>query len=210
LVKSIAPMGYGIFSFGIVPERIVAALGSKDPDLFQQVQSTKYFDLYSSQDRYREDHLTTRDALEQLIWGKPINKKSIHRYWYAFIALCDWLGEKMPATHEINLLHEVPNINSYLASDFGIKTEIGYVLLTGPDPFDIPPPDDWPMVGLLNRDALSDLAIKFSGIDISQELVDALWEEDEEKAEAYDSIRQIKCNVAYCLEKNLELISFCH
>ena len=166
------------------------------------------FDLYSSQGVIGQSNI--RHALEQLIWGKPINKKSIHTYWYAFIAICDYIGEAMPATHEISLLHEVPNINRYLQSDFGIKLETDVLLLTGNMPFDIPPANDWPMAGLLNRRALEDVARQFNGIEISQELLDALQEEDDQKEEAYDSIRQIKRNVEYCLENNLELISFCH
>ncbi|HEY0271567.1 MAG TPA: hypothetical protein VGC22_00220 [Chitinophaga sp.] len=34
--------------------------------------------------------------------------------------------------------------------------------------------------------------------------------EDDEKEMAYDSIRQLRETIAYCLEHNLALLSFCH
>jgi hypothetical protein len=51
---------------------------------------------------------------------------------------------------------------------------------------------------------------KFRPVVITDEMLQNLLEEDDEKEMAYDSIKQIKDNISYCLKNNLVLISFCH
>jgi hypothetical protein len=201
-------MGYNIFSYGINTNQIKQSLDSKDKNLFNEVLESDAFENYSSQEDTGVN--STKIALEHLIFSKDYNQIAPHTYWYAFIAICDTLGEKFEGTHEINLGYETDFINKYLDSDFNIKLNIEETLLTGEDSFGMPAPDDWPLCGILNRKALLELSEKFRGINISDEQLEELLEEDEEKEMAYDSIRQIKENISYCLENNLELISFCH
>jgi hypothetical protein len=200
-------MGYFIFSYGINTDQIKQSLGSKDKNLFNEVLQSEAFENYSSQ----EDTVgNTKIALEHLIFSKDYNQIAPHTYWYALIAICDTLGEKFEGTHEINLGYETDFIDKYLNSDFNIKLNIEETLLTGEQPFGLPAPEDWPMCGKLNRKALLELFEKFKDINITDEQLEELLEEDEEKEMAYDSIRQIKENISYCLEHDLELISFCH
>jgi hypothetical protein len=201
-------MGYYIFSYGIDTDQIKQSLGSKDKDLFNAVLESGAFKNYSRQEGTRVN--STKIALEHLIFSKDYNQIAPHTYWYAFIAICDTLGKKFESTHEIKLGYETDFINKYLDSDFNIKLDIEETLLTGENSFGMPASKDWPMCGILNRKALLELFEKFKDINISDEQLEELLEEDEEKEMAYDSIRQIKKNISYCLEHNLELISFCH
>lgn len=201
-------MGYNIFSYGINSNRIQASIGSKDNNLYNRILATDTFELYSSQDF--KDHTTTREALDHLIFGKPYNNRSAHAYWYAFIALCALLGESLPATHEINLGYETDLINGYLESDFGLKMTIEEVLINERNPFGLPSVTDWPLSGLLEKSDLIALQPKFNAINITEDMLEKLLDEDEEKEMAYDSIKQIKENITHCIKLDMELISFCH
>jgi hypothetical protein len=201
-------MGYYIFSFGIDTPKVKAAMGSKNLRLLDEIVETETFENYAEQDF--KGHTTTEQALEHIIYGKPYNKKSGHAYWYAFIALCAHLGEEMPATHEINVGYETDLINEYLESDFGIKTNIEELLLNNSETFGLPKVQDWPLAGLLNKTQLTQLKDTFATVEITDELLQDLADDDQEKEMAYDTIKQTKQNILYCLQHNLELISFCH
>jgi hypothetical protein len=210
-------MGYYIFSYAINTDKVLASIGSGDNNLYNKILKTDTFNLYSDQDF--AGHTTTKEALENLIFGRKYfkifarkyNKKSAHAYWYALIVICSYLGEALPATHEIKLGYETDLINGYLKSDFDISMIIEEELLVnGNDPFDLPSVQDWPLSGLLNRADLISLQQKFISINITDDMVTKLLEKDEEIEMAYDSIKQIKENISYCLENSLDLISFCH
>src|SRR5205814_2019724 len=131
-------------------------------------------------------------------------------YWYAFIALCAYLREALPATHEIKISYETDLINEYLKTDFELKINIEDLLLTGEDTFVLPAPADWPLHGLVKTPKLLLLKEEFARIEITDDMLEELMDEDEEKGMAYDSIKQLKENISFCLINNLELISFCH
>jgi hypothetical protein len=208
-------MGYYLFSYAIDAAKVKSVIGTNDPALFEAVLQTEEFDLYASQDQ--QGYTTTRSALEQLILGKrhslfsKYDKASGHAYWYAFIAICGCLGERLPASHEIKLSYETDLIDTYLQSDFGITGKIDELLLSGEDGlFGLPEVQDWPLCGLWDRAQLTVQQQRFSKIVITDEQLQQLAEEDDEKEMAYDSIRQIKDNIAYCLDKQVSMITFCH
>ena len=201
-------MGYYIFSYGINTHAIQKSIGSKDSVLYNKLLESETFKLYSEQDF--EGHITTKQALEDLIFDEPYNANSAHAYWYAFIAICSHLGERLPSSHEIKLGYETDLINNYLASDFGTNMVIEEWLLNEKSSFGLPLVQDWPVSGLLNNIDLIAFRQKFDSIDITDELLEKLSEEDDEKEMAYDSIRQTQNNISYCLENGLDLISFCH
>lgn len=202
-------MGYYIFSYGINTDAIHKSIGSNDNHLFNEIIETETFENYTDQNFAGQT--TVKDALEHLIFNRPYNIDSAHAYGYALITICSYLGEQMPSTHEIKLGYETDLINGYLKSDFGITLVIEEELLAKEyDPFKLPPVQDWPLTGVLNKTNLVTLQQKLMGVAITDDMLEALSEEDEEKEMAYDSIRQIKENVSYCLDNGLELISFCH
>ncbi|AEW00263.1 hypothetical protein A4D02_23320 [Niastella koreensis] len=201
-------MGYYIFSYGIKTDQLIKSIGSNDADLLNGVLDTETFKLYSDQDF--AGSVTTKHALEHLIFGKPYITESAHSYWYAFISICAYLGEALPATHEIKLGYETDIINDLLDKDFNLKINIEETLINGDHSFPLPQVRDWPLCGLINKGQLSALKTQFENINITDEMLEALLDEDDEKEMAYDSIKQIKENISYCIGKDLELISFCH
>lgn len=201
-------MGYYIFSYAIKTDQIIKLIGSNDSDLFNRVLDTETFKLYSDQDF--AGAVTTKHALEHLIFGKPYVTQSAHSYWYAFIAICSLSGEALPATHEIKLGYETDIINELLEKDFKLKINIEETLLNENHSISLPKTQDWPLCGLISSSQLSALKVLFENINITDQMLETLLDEDEEKEMAYDSIKQIKENISYCVEKDLELISFCH
>lgn len=201
-------MGYNIFSHAVNLATIEQAIGSSNKSLFDDILDSETFDLYSSQDF--PGSVTTKQALEDLIFDKPYHKESAHSYWYAFIAISAYLGEVLSGTHEINLYYETDFINRYLETDFGVKMQIENTLLNERPLFKLPKVQDWPVHGVLYTADLLLLNEQFKNITITDEELSELYEEDEEKEMAYDSIRQTKENVRFCLENNLTLLSFCH
>ena len=208
-------MGYYLFSYAIDTAKVKSVIGTADPALFDAVLQTEEFDLYASQDM--KGYTTTQAALQQLLLGKrhslfsKYDKTSAHAYWYAFIAICGYLGERLSASHEIKLSYETDLIDAYLASDFGISVKIDELLLGGEGGlFGLPEVQDWPLCGLWDQQQMIIQRERFSSIDITDDQLLQLAEADDEKEMAYDSIRQIKDNIAYCLGKQLSMITFCH
>lgn len=201
-------MGFYIFSYAINAGQIKDSLGSCDQDLYDYVSETKIFSRYARGDSSGD--LSMKEALHHLIFGEPYNHTSIHSYWYCLIALCAYLGEDLAGTHEIKLRYETDIIDALLIADFDIDLQIEDVLLGQLPPFGIPAPTDFPVCGIVQEKELLELQTAFKDIHITDEQLEQLLEEDDEKEMAYDSIRQIKQNVAYCIENNRQLISFCH
>ena len=201
-------MGYYIFSHGVDFTAIDQVIGSSSQVLFDEVIKSEAFDLYASQDS--PGSITTKQALEDLIFDKPYDKKSAHAYWYAFIAISAKLGQVFSGTHEIKLSYETDLINHYLKADFGVDMKIEEILLNERPIARLPKVQDWPLHGVLFTADLLQLKQQFSTITITDEALEDLLEQDEEKEMAYDSIRQIKENVHFCLDNNLALLSFCH
>gem|GEM_PF-5547085 len=115
-------------------------------------------------------YTTTKAALEQLILGKRNNlfsrydKASALAYWYAFIAICRCLGERLPGSHEIKLSYETDLIDACLASDFGISGRVDERLLNGEcGLFDLPEVQDWPLCGLWDLEQLHDHILPLAG-----------------------------------------------
>jgi len=208
-------MGYYIFSYSIDAEQVKQTIGSIDQALFDAVVQTEEFQCYADQDF--DGHTRSRQALEHLILGKRFsllrkyNKTSAHAYWYAFISICAYLGEKLPSTHDMKLSYETDLINEYLKSDFGIDVQIEELMLSGEEGFfGLPQVSDWPLCGLWPSEKLLELRELFAPVTIADDELRRLAEEDDEKEMAYDSIRQIKENITYCIDNKTSLISFCH
>jgi hypothetical protein len=201
-------MGYHIFSFGVQLDKVGRIISSGDKAVFEAIMGTDMFDLYASQDI--PGSIATKHALEHLIFNKPYHAASAHSYWYAFIAICAHVGTSFNGTHEIKFGYETDFINNYLKTDFGVDLVIEETLLNEERLFGLPRAQDWPMHGVLHKAELLLLKEKFQHIDITDDQLEELLEEDEEKEMAYDSIRQIKENILFCLDNDMQLISFCH
>ncbi|MFV0331833.1 MAG: hypothetical protein ACK5KL_18750 [Dysgonomonas sp.] len=205
-------MGYYIFSYGIDFKEVQNSFNSKDQSLFDKILESEVFDTYASQDF--DGCITTKEALQNIILGEPYKDNNAHVYGYAFISICAYLGKSVPAGQEIKLGYETDLINKYLSTDFGVETEIENILFEDTPALGLPKIEDWPLSGIMRRQELTALQTRLSPIEITDEQIEDLWdgeeEEDEDKACAYEHIKGIKENIAFCLENNLSFISFCH
>lgn len=208
-------MGYYIFFQGIKTDKLKSVFGSKDKSILDTIKESDTFENY-------KDFLpaglntTPEKALENIINGDPFDTKSNFAYGYAVICICKALGEELPYTQEIKLGYETDFINKFLGEDFNLTDfQLENVLFKdNSNPFDIPRIDDWPLIGLLSISELRQLKEKFKAIAITDEEIEELEngedEEDEEKSFAYQHIKGVIDNIDYCIENNLDLISFCH
>lgn len=208
-------MGYYIFFQGIKTDKLKSVFGSKDKSILDTIKESDTFENYKN---FLPPGLNTtpEKALENIINGEPFDTKSNFAYGYAVICICKSLGEELPYTQEIKLGYETDFINKFLSEDFNLTDfQLENVLFKdNSNPFDIPRIDDWPLIGFLSIAELRQLKEKFKAIAITEEEIEELengeGEEDEEKSFAYQHIKGIIENIDYCIENNLDLISFCH
>jgi hypothetical protein len=208
-------MGYYIFSYGIKTDQIKSTFGSKNQEILEKIRKNSVFKGYK--DSFSEEYKTTPNkALEDIINGEKYDNSSKFAYGYAVIGMCATLGQVPPHTQEIKLGYETDLINRYLAESFNIKDlALEEIIFTDDtNPFDIPTPDDWPLVGFFSHAELVELKEMFKHINISDEelsdLEDGEDDDDEDKWCAYQHIKGFIENINFCIENDLDLISFCH
>ncbi len=206
-------MGYHLFSYGIKTAKIQSVFGCKDQAILSKIKTT---DTFKNYDDFQPTGFETSPskALEDIINAAPYNKTSGFAYGYAVITICAALGHELPYNREIKLGYETDFINQYLDESFDIKDLALEDLLLADDtnPFEIPPIEDWPVIGWLSNALLIELKAELKHIHITDETISKLQEieEEEEKGFAYEHIRGVIQNIDYCIENNLDLITFCH
>jgi hypothetical protein len=208
-------MGYYIFSCGIKTDKVKSVFGCKDPNILESVKESESFDNYK--DFLPEGMKTTPEkAVENIINGDQYDTKSNFAYGYAVICICKSFGDELPYTQEIKLGYETDFINKFLKESFGVKDCVleEIMFADNSNPFDIPKIDDWPLIGLLTNSDLKKLMEKLKSIEITDEeileLENGEGEDDEEKGFAYQHIKGVIENIDYCIQNNLDMISFCH
>lgn len=203
-------MGYYIFSYGIKTDQVLNAFGSKNDVLEKKIQKNKVFKHYD--DFEVDDFETAPDkALIDIIQNRPFDTKSNYAYGYALIGICATLGVELPYGQEIKLGYETDLINKVLTEDFDIQDiNIEETLLDSPHPFPIPKIDDWPLIGLIKNQELQELKHKLSSLNITEEQIEELEDDPDEKEFAYEHLKGIIDNIDYCIAHNLDIISFCH
>ena len=208
-------MGYNLFSYGIKTTKIQSVFGCKDQVILNKIKATAMFKNY---DDFQPTGFETSPskALEDIINAATYDKTSGFAYGYAVITICAAFGHELPYNQEIKLGYETDFINQYLDESFDIKDLALEDLLLADDtnPFQIPPIEDWPVIGWLSNALLVELKDEMKHIHIADEDISKLQEreeeEEEEKGFAYEHIRGVIKNIDYCVENNLDLITFCH
>lgn len=201
-------MGYYIFSYAVNKTFVEKTFGSKDEQLLNNVLDTKYlsYDKKRNADRYNE----LKAALEQMIYGEPYDKDRKTDYWYAFIALCEYLNQSTTPYMEIKAGHVTDIVDGILASEYGIKINIQELLLNTKVGFGLPKHNDFPASGLWDKADLHEIHSLLKDIHISDDQLETLEGEDYDKYEGSSIIKKIGEDVVHCLENELVLISFCH
>ena len=204
-------MGYYIFSYGIKTDQILNAFGSKDSTLQKEVEENDVFQNYSDFE-VDDSKTSTNQALIDIIQSNSFNTKSDYAYGYAFISLCATLGKGLPYEQEIKLGYETDLINKVLTEDFNITNlDIKEFLLNNSIlPFPLPKIVEWPLIGLIRQPQLQELKTKLLSLNITEEQIAELEDDPEDREFTYTHLKGILDNINYCLDNNLELISFCH
>lgn len=202
-------MGMYIFSKAIDCGQVMAAFGSKDKTLFEKVKQTTTYDCYNSQPF--DNAILLEEALHHIIYGEPFIAESAHIYGYAFIALCAAQGREVPYTQDLKLGYETELVTSYLATDFGIDGVVVEDYLFEDSPAkELPKRDDFPILGIIPHDRLENLFSKLPDISLTEEELEDLFDEDDDKGCAYEAIIGIRKNLKFCMDSGLDLVSFCH
>ena len=150
-------MGYYIFSYGIKSDEVKSKFGSKDQEALQKIQSTSTYDGYK--DFLPDGYLTTpKKAIEDIINGEVFDKNCGFSYGYAIICICKGLGTELPHSPEIKVGFETDAIDKYLEEDFGMSGwTLQRILFDSFKPFQIPRIDDFPLIGMVPNDYLTNL-----------------------------------------------------
>lgn len=204
-------MGYYIFSYAINSEKVLNSFNSKDEKLINKVKANDTFENYAD---FEVDNMekSPKDALSDIINGNPFDQKSNYAYGYAIIGICATLGLTLPYQQEIKLGVETDLIDRVLTEDFKISNfDISEILFSDQGhTFPIPKIDDWPLIGLIKYEQLISIQKQFADIDITEEQIEALEDDPDEKEFAYEHIKGIIENIKYCVDNQLDLVSFCH
>jgi hypothetical protein len=206
-------MGYCLFSYGITADKIKAIFGSKDRTVLEHIKASDTFENYNENDF---PGISVGTALTDIVNGDSFIQEAGYQYGYAIICICATLGSELPYTQEIKLGYETDFINKYLSESFNVQNLAieEELLADNTNPFQIPVIEDWPIIGFVNLAGLLQLKEKFSNINITSDEIDELEngenEDDEEKGFAYQHIQGIIENIDYCIQNNLDLITFCH
>nr|WP_309574876.1 hypothetical protein [Moraxella osloensis] len=199
-------MGIYIYSCAVDSNKVSQVYNSKDETLLTQAIKENWFS-----DNFEE--YSQEQALNDIILGKPYKDNVNHVYGYAVITLCHVLGQNLPYSQDIKLGFETDIINQILAEEFNLKnTQVELLLMPDNDDFSfIPPPVDFPLIAVHRQKELQHLAKLFENITITQDMIDDLQNSDEEeKGYAYEHIKGIIENIYFCLENQLDMVSFCH
>jgi hypothetical protein len=201
-------MGYYIFSYAIDKTLIEKTFGSNDEQLLDNVLDTQYLSYDKRKDTERYNEL--KAALEEMIFGEPYGKNRKTDYWYAFIALCEYLNKSTTPYMEIKLGHVTDIVDRVLASEYSIKLSSEKLLLNNKVDFGLPKHNDFPVSGLWDKADLHEIHSLLKDIHISDDQLEILEGEDYDKYEGSSIIKKIGADVVHCLENELVLISFCH
>lgn len=205
-------MGYYIFSYAIKYEQIKAVFGSKDKTLTQKIQENDMYQHYNDNE-YDEGEISLDEAINDIIFANPYKPKMGYQYGYALICICATLGIQPPHTQEMKFGYETDLVNHHLYEDFDLNTEIDELMFEF-NPFDFLNITDWPMIGVIDQFSLQQNKKQLKDIQITDKIIEELEESDDEDDEdklcAYEHIAGFIKNVNFCLENQLDLISFCH
>ena len=201
-------MGYYIFSYVINKTQVEQSFGSKDEQLLNKVLNTQYLSYNKKYNVERYNEL--KAALEEMIFGEPYDKDKFSDYWYAFIALCEYLNKSTTPYMEIKAGHVTDVVDKVFASEYGIKINIEDLLLNSKVGFGLPEHKSFPAYGMWEKADLHEIHSLIKDIHITDDQLEIMEGEDYDKYEASRIIKKIGEDVVHCLENELMLVSFCH
>lgn len=203
-------MGMYIFSKAIKQDEVMAAFGSKNQELIDKVKQSYSYDCYAEDD-WDGEYILIDEALTDIIMGNEFKAGSAHIYGYAFICLCETMGKKVPWSQDFKLGYETDLVTQYLADDFGLEGMAVEENMFGEDLATcLPEREDFPMIGMISNKNLKALYDQLPEIELSDDELEKLYDEDDDKACAYENIKGLKDNLKFCMDNGMDLVSFCH
>jgi hypothetical protein len=213
-------MAETIFSFGIKTEEIQSIFGCENIIIYNKIKETKSFEAYKN---FLPENFvkTPAQAIEDIIYDKPIDNIANYAYAYALICFCEAFGDVLPYEYEfeerdIYVGTQTDLINTILSNEYGLTNFLIEETLLGKDthPFDIPKVDKYPLIGMITNKELKDLKAKLKHIKITDKKIEKLTEseneEDTKKGLAYQHIQAFINNINDCIEFGYDYISFSH
>ena len=213
-------MAETIFSFGIKTEEIQSIFGCKNIIIYNKIKETRSFEAYK--DFLPENFgKTSAQAIEDIIYSKPIDTVANYAYAYALICFCEAFGDVLPYEYEfeerdIYVGAQTDLINTILSNEYGLTNFLieGILLRKNTHPFEIPKVDKYPLIGMIKNEELKNLKAKLKHIKITDEKIEKLTESKNEndvaKGLAYQHIQAFINNINDCIEFGYDYISFSH
>ncbi|MHC5202428.1 DUF7691 family protein [Myroides sp. LJL119] len=204
-------MQYYIFSYAVKSAAIQKVFNSKDQSVFDKVVNSDVFQklsIYSD----KANTTTYLQALKDIIWGNSYDSASNLAYGYALIGILDTYAIELPFTRPIPLGLQTDYINQVLREHIDmVDFEMEKILLQASHRFEIPKMTDFPIISCLDASSLKILDLLFQDISISPQVIKELQDSiDDQKGDAYQDIMGLKQNIAFCVEKDLEMVLVCY
>jgi len=194
-----AIMGQYIRWLGVDFESVRKALGSGDRSVLERARGTPEFGAYSGF-KPKGFKISTGDALELMISGGKLGKRDGSAYGYALICLCAAFSHELPYGEEVKVGYQTDPVNQAM-DDAGLDLEFEMELFRNRPDVGLPKIDDFPMLGLVERDEAAVLLRKLEGVKVEGS------DDDEDVGEVIDGLR---ADLAFCLANRLDLFSFWH
>lgn len=192
-------MGIYLLPYGVKLEKVKAAFKFSDEKLLEEIKKTSVYDCYASQGGGRS--VSTEQALRQMIFGEEYDKTCADTYGYALIALVAYWGENLTPEGDVFKIGSVNEGIEQVLANYGISINFGGAMLSEFYNFDLPRNPDFPVIGGISKDSLEYYQKELEKVNISAEDL---------KDPAKEEAMIFKRAVNYCVEHDLEWVTFAH
>ena len=128
---------------------------------------------------------------------------------YALLCICASLGKQLPYRQEIKLGADTDEISEVLAEDFGIKeVDIQKLLVENGHSFPTSQVRE-PSTSLITLEELKIIKKRLCSVHITDKKMQELANIGEIEY-TYEHLRGLIQNINYCVDHDLDMISFCH
>jgi len=198
-------MGIYLLPYGTKIDKVKSSFNSKDEKLFAEIQKTRTYDCYASQDENYP--VKIKDALKHILFGDIKNKEFPPAYVYALMTIVDHFGEELTPEGDVFKFGTInKNIENKL-KEFDVFFSINELI----EPiyqFEIPNNfNKFPFIGGISKNELENLLSRLNGIEISKEAIN--WEKNGYNHEL-EAIHILRRAAKFCLDNDFDWISFAH
>lgn len=200
-------MGTILQPYGIKLSKIKLVFDSKDQALFDKITQTDDFDYYAMEDEewMSNNDITTEESLKTIIFGGE-RKGSGFTYGYALELIVKQLGTSLTYEGDVFAWSKAFDEANELLSSHQISLNLNNMLDKIYD-FDIPPIEDFPIIGGLSKEKIAYLKVELDKIEIDKDEVDY---QSKKFNEVKEKIYVFRRSVNYCFDNEMDWITFAH